>query len=789
MFKNYFKTALRNAKKTRFNSLIHILGFSVGIASVIFILLWVQKELSYDNFHKNGDSLFRVLNGQSSATFTPLAQAIREEIPEAADATRYRPIGNRLLKYKDQALNKNRFCVADPSFFHMFSFPFIKGTADTALNSPDSIVLTEETAAKLFGDENPMGKTIQVADRFDFQVTGILENVPSNSHMDFDVLAPFPFLNSLWGENLESWQGSSHLTYVQLREEVSPQIAGNKISEMVARHIRKNDVTMNLFPVRKLHLAPFPQWLDTPQGSMRYVYLFSAAAFFLLIIACINFLNLTSARGPVRAREVGVRKVVGASQKNLITQFLFESLFFSSLSLLLALALVLLFLPAVNNLLGQPLEAGLLLRPLSLAGLAGIVLLTGLLSGGYPAFILSSFRPARVLKGSLVTMGKRRFPLRVVLVVTQFALTIILLVGASIISKQLKFIRNYDLGFHKENIISMPATGSLLRRIAPAGNELIGHSGIVSLSLTSTLPGRNESTTSSITWEGKDPEEQVRFELIWADLGFQDTFDLEFLEGGYFSRERMSELRTGVVVNEAAVRAMGLTPEKAIGARLTDTSRGNSGQGQSTTIIGVVKNFHSRSLHYEIRPLVILFSRSPQDNLSIRIREGQMPETLKFLGGIWSKYAPDQPLDFRFFDDILDDFYRAERRMGSLFNIFALIAVFTSCLGLFGLAANMAERRTKEIGIRKTFGASETGIVRLLMKDFMLLLIAANVIALPAAYYLMDRWLKNFAFRIGANWIVYILAGGLVFLIAMSTVAYQSFKASRANPIDALRYE
>jgi putative ABC transport system permease protein len=787
MFKNYIKTALRNAKKTSVYSIIHILGYSVGIACVIIILLWVRSEVSYDNFHKNGDDLYRVLVGKSSATFTPLAQALRDELPEAIDATRYRPIGNRLLKYGDKALSKNQFCVIDPSFFLMFSFPFLQGSPETALSTPNSIVLTEETAQMLFGDENPMGKTMKVEGRFDFQVTGILKNIPKNSHMSFDVLAPFSFINALWGENLESWGGASHLTYVLLQKGSSLPEVSRKISEIVARHIDKKDVNMTLYPVRKLHLAAFPMWLDTPQGSIRYVYIFSAAALCLLIIACINFLNLTSARGPVRAREVGIRKVVGASQKNLVTQFLLESIIFSTISLLLAIVLVLLLLPLVNSVIGQPLQMAALLQPLSIVCLAGLALFTGLLSGGYPAFVLSSFRPAKVLKGSLVSVGKKRFPLRVFLVVTQFALTIFLLAGATIVTKQLQYIRNHDLGFEKENIISMPATGSLLRRIAPAGNELISNPDVLSLSLTSTLPGRNESTTSSYTWEGKDPDELVRFEIIWADLGFQDTFELDFVQGQYFSRERMTELSTGVVVNEAAIHAMGLPLDKAIGGRLVDMSQGDSGQARN--IIGVVKNFHSRSLHYEIRPLVILFARYAQDNLNIRIRAGKVPDTLNFLGGIWAKYAPDQSFDFRFFDDILDDFYLAEQRMGRLFNIFALIAIFTSCLGLFGLSANMAERRTKEIGIRKTFGASESGIMKLLLKDFMILLVAANVVALPISYFFMTKWLRNFTFRIEPSLLIYLISGGIVFLIAVSTVAYQALKASRANPIQSLRYE
>ena len=788
MFSNYLRTAVRNLLKQKTSSLIHLLGFSVGIACVLFILLWVRDELSYDRFHDRADNLYRVLLGTGSPTFTPLAPALKDELPEAVEATRYRPIGPRLVKYGEKGSHNNRFAVADPAFFEIFTFSFVGGTPSSALAGPSSIVITEGMAAKLFGSEDPVGKILNVEDRFDFEVTGVLKDLPANSHIQFDVLAPFSFLNRLWGEDLGSWGGASHLTYVELRKGSDPEAVARKISGIVARHTGNEELEMNVYPVIRLHLADFPMWLDTPQGSMRYVIIFSSAAVLLLLIACVNFLNLTTARASARAREVGVRKAAGAGQKDLVGQFLFESTLLSSLSLGLAVVAVVAMMPAVNNILGKRMSPAVFGEPWILVGLVALAVLTGFLSGAYPALIISSFSPAQALRGSPVSFGKKRYSLRAVLVIAQFALTIVLLVSASVVGRQLRFIRNHELGFHKENIISMPATGSLLQRISAAENELASYPGVESITLSSTLPGRNETTSSAVTWKGKDPDELVRFEAIWADLGFQETFDMTFLAGNYFSRQRLSELRSGIVVNEAAVRAMGLTPETAIGRELMNIPP-SSRDAENGTIIGVVKDFHSRSLHDAIRPLIIRFALNAQDNLSIRIRADQLRETLDFLAGIWAKYSPDYPLDFRFFDDIIDDFYRAEKRMGRLFSIFSLIAILTSCLGLFGLAANAVEQRKKEIGIRKILGASELTILRLLNREFLALIGAANLIAWPAAYYFMNRWLENFAFRTDPGWLVFLLSGTLVTLIALGTVAIHSFKAARTNPVDSLRYE
>ncbi len=789
MLKNYLKMTWRNTKRQKLYSGINLVGLSIAMVCIAFIVVWIRNELSYDRFHAHADSLYRILIGRGSPTFTPLAQAVKDEIPEAVQATRYRPIGNRHVKRGDRALSEDRFCVADPSFFSMFTFSFIKGSPDNALEDPLSIVMTEEMAEKLFRGEDPMGGTIRVEDRFDFKVSGVVKSIPRNSHLQFDLLAPFPFLHDLWGEDLDSWEGASHLTYVQLQEGSDPEVVSQKISELVARHTGNDEIEMNLYPVTRLHLAEFPLWLDSEQGSMRYVFLFSATALFILIIACINFMNLTTARSAVRAREVGIRKTLGGTEKSLMLQFLVESIVLATVSLILALIMAVVFRPIVNNLLGMQFTAGIFSHPEIILGLFGIAVLAGFLSGIYPAFILSSFSPSKVLRGTVTAVGRVKYPLRMGLIVLQFSLSIILLIGASVVHRQLEYVRDFDLGFNRENIICMPATGSLLRRIAPAGNELLGHPGVVSLSLTNTLPGRAETASPMVSWEGKDPNSLVRFEVIYADLGFQDTFDLTFLQGHYFSRERLSELRTGIIVNEAAVRAMGISPEEAIGKKLINIPVSSSREERNGSIIGVVQDFHSRSLHYNIRPLIIKFALTTQDNLSIRIAAGKVSETLEFLRKVWAKYSPDYPLSFRFLDDILNDFYRSEQRMGELFNLFALIAVLTSSLGLFGLASNMAERRTKEIGIRKALGASEARIVGLLSKEFLILLVAANILALPTAYYFMSRWLQNFAFRINLGWVTFLFSGVLVMLIALGTIGYRSFEASRANPVDSLRYE
>lgn len=793
MFRNNFKVAVRHLKKDRAYSTINIFGLGIGMACCMMILLWVQDELGFDRFHENAAQLHRVLyqSGEErySSTCSPLAAAVESELSEVSMATRYRPIGKRLIRYADTSIRCERFCLTDPRFFQMFTFPFIQGDVSNALSSPSDVVLTRKMADRIFGDEDPLGKTIQVEGRFDFQVTGILENIPRNSHIQFDVLARFEFLKSLWGEDLSSWGSNSHITYVRLRPGSDPEAVGERIDAVYQKNVPQAKGTLNLFPLTGIHLASIGMWVDEPSGSRTHVLIFSIIAGFILLIACINFINLTTARSMKRAREVGVRKTIGARRQDLIRQFFGESLLSAGLAFLLAVLLVPVLLPFLNNLAGKQMTAALMGDLPFIGGMIVIALATGLFSGSYPALFLASFKPVTALRALPGTGVTSRTTLRKGLVVLQFAISVFLIIGTFIISAQLRFIQRQDLGFNREGILTMPVTMAFLQQISPAGAEILQNPHIASLTLSNTLPGQRESTTSQIGWDGKDPDQTVRMELFWADLQFLETFGMEMAEGRFFSRSHVSELRNGIVINQTAAKAMGFIDESPLGKRMTNTPSGFSSQGQDATIIGVVKDFHTRSLHFPIEPLVIKYASYPQDNLSIRIRAGAIPEALDFLRGVWERTAPDFGFEFRFFDEVLDGLYRSEVRMGRLFRIFGGLAVLISCLGLFGLAAYSAQLKTKEIGIRKIFGASESNVILGQSRDFILLVLVSLLAAFPAAYLVGRKWLEGFAYRMRLDLWIFLVAGLLAMGIAFLTVSLQIWRAARADPVDCLRYE
>ena len=793
MFKNHFKVAFRHLKKNKAYSVINIAGLGIGMTCCMLILLWVQDELSFDRFHENADRLYRVLyqSGEErySTTCAPLAAALEAELPEVQMATRYRPIGGRMIKYQDKAFHGDRFCVVDVRFFEMFTFPFIKGDASNALDHPFAMVITEETAEKYFGDEDPLGKTLRLENRFDFQVTGVLKRLPKNSHLQFDVLARFEFLSDLWGENLSSWGSNSHITYVMLQEGADPSIAGSKTDTVYKRNNARAKGSLILYPMTGIHLAPFGTWVDAPPGSMTHVILFSIIAGFILLIACINFINLTTAKSIKRAREVGVRKTLGAQQRDIVRQFYGESILSAGLAFIVAILLIPFFLPTLNALSDKEMTIHVLGNIYIIGGILAITLITVLLSGSYPSLFIASFKPVKALKAMEPTGVGSRVSLRKGLVILQFAVSIFLIIGTFIITGQLRFIHQQDLGYDKQNIITMPVTGTLLQQISPAGREILRNPDIESITISNTLPGKRETTTSQIGWQGKDPNRRVRFEVLWVDLEFLKTFGLEMVDGRFFSRSYITELREGIVINEAAAKTMGFIDESPIGKRLTNTPVITSSQGQDATIIGVIRDFHSRTLHDPIEPLVIKFAPYPRDNLSIRIRPGAIPAALEFLQGIWSRFAPDYDFEYRFFDTVLGGLYLSEMRMGRLFRIFSFLAIFISCLGLFGLAAYSAEQKTKEIGIRKVFGARESSIIWGQSRSFILLVLISSLIAWPLAYLVGRGWLEGFAYRMRLELGIFLLAGIIALGIAFISVGMQVWKAARANPVDSLRYE
>ncbi len=789
MYRNYLKIAFRNIKNCKAYSFINITGLAIGIACCILILLWVQYELSYDSFHENSDLLYRVTQENYSVTCAPLARALKDEVPEVVMSTRYRPIGKRLVKYEESAFTGDRFCLVDCDFYSMFSFTLLSGDRDTIFEDPFSIVLTKDTAEKIFGTEDPVGKILNVENRFNFTVTGVLDSLPRNSHIQFEILARFDFLNKLWGENMNAWESNSHLTYIQLHENSDPSTALANINSTYLRHLPTANSKLRLFSVSEIYLSKMSQWIDIEPGSITYVIVFSIIAFFILIIACINFMNLSTARSIKRAKEAGVRKAVGARKSDLIKQFYGESIISTVLAFLLSILLIFASLPVFNNLSGKEFTPGSLMNFYIIAGIFLLALFTGILSGSYPAVYLSSFKPAHVLKTSPGGSIAGRSSIRKVLVVTQFTLTIVLITGTTVIYRQLDYIKNQELGYDRENIICLPVTYSLLRQISSAGQELVKNPDILNVSISATLPGFRETTTSKITWEEKNPDEMVSFESIIADLEFLKTYNLKIIEGRYFTRDYPTELRGGVVVNETAVKAMGIVGESPIGMELSNLPGSSSYHTDKMRIIGVVKDFHSRSFHHPISPLIIMYTPYANDNLSIRIREGKTAETLLFLDDIWKRFVPDYPFEYRFFDERLYDLYKAEDRMGRLFNYFAILAIFITCLGLLGLSSFVTQQRTKEIGIRKTFGATNSGILILISREFLVLIGIAVIIATPLSYYLTGKWLQRFAYRSDLVLWIFIGAGLITILIAFLTISFQTIKAAQTNPVNSLRYE
>jgi putative ABC transport system permease protein len=782
MFKNYLKIAFRNIIRHKGHSFINIAGLAIGMAVCILILLWIQHELSYDKFHEKADNIYRVIQERSPVTPTPLAPTLKKEIPEVIQATRYRWVGNPLIKYGEKSFSDDKLFLVDPSFFDIFSFKFLKGDPGAALKNPFSAVLTEKTAQKYFGDEDPIGKSILVDNRLLVKVTGVIENVPENSHIQFDLLGPFEFIRNLWGADINNWRWVSHRAYVLLQKNCRlPEVTG-KINDMIKKYMPDTNAKFYLQPITRIHLHT--EFDERERGSIAYVYIFSAAALLILLIACINFMNLATARGAARAKEVGVRKIVGAQKKDLIKQFYGESILSSIIALIIAVTLVELALPTFNALTSKHLSLDFSGNIFILSGFIFIALFAGLVSASYPSLFLSSFKPANVLRGASPTGPGAPSRLRKILVVTQFTLSIFLIISTAVVYRQLSYIKNQELGYEKDHIISMRVTGDLLKHLSAARNELLQNPNILAVTLTNTLPCRRETTHTKVNWEGKNPQEEIRVEVLKVDYNFLKTFDIPMVEGRFLSREHPTDVREGFVVNETAVKTMGFEDESPIGKRFELT-------GRKGKIIGVVKDFHSRSLHYKIAPLVIqhIAVDGDYDTLSFRLKAENFSSTLSFLEGVWKKYAPDYTFAFSFFDEEIDELYKSEQRMGNVFNYFTFLAIFISCLGLLGLVSFTAQQKTKEIGIRKVLGSTVPGIVLLFSRQFLIWVLAANIIAWPLGYYFMNKWLQNFAYRTGIGIDVFIISGAIALIIALLTVSYQSVKAATANPVDALRYE
>jgi len=787
MIKNYLKSALRNIKRHKGYAFINIAGLAIGMACCILILMYITTELSYDRYHEKADRIFRLgldatIGGTSVVTpisNVPSAPALVQGYPEVLDAVRIRTVSKRSVKYEDKVFYENGILYADNSIFNVFTFPLIKGDPSTALKRAYTIVLTQETAERYFGSENPMGKILNYNNEYDFTVTGVVENVPQNSHFTFDMLCSYETLYDTGGEIMEEWFNFRDYTYLLLTEGFDYKILENKFPALVEKHMggmlkaMGGEINFFLQPLTSIHLHSNLENEIRANSSMTYIYIFTAIGIFILCIACINFMNLATARSATRAKEVGLRKVVGAMRKELIWQFLGESLIYSVFSLMIAILFVRLATPFAESLSGRSMSLNIAEMPWLVPGLIALVLLVAFVAGSYPALFLSAFRPAQVLKGNLKA-GSASSRLRSFLVVAQFIISISLIIGTGVILNQLRFVKNKNLGFERENVIVIEVRDSSIRRsFESIKAEIRQIPGVLSVSSSSLVPGQEPSVQPFIP-EGYTEKQAQLMEIFGVDHDFFPALGMEIVKGRNFSPEYGTDSRSAVIINETAAKRYNWE---------------NVGKWETFTVVGVVKDFHRTSLHSVIAPQIIGNDPSRFDELAIRISPENSDTTLSLIREKWKEVDPTRPFEFLYLDGLIDRLYGTEERLSDIFSSFSVFAVFIACLGLFGMASFAAEQRTKEIGIRKVLGASVPGIVVLLSKDFLKLIVAANVIAWPLAYFGMSRWLQNFAYKSGIGVWVFFLTGILAVGIALATVSYQAIKAALLNPVDAIKYE
>ena len=804
MFKNYLTVAVRNLLRNKVYSIINIAGLSVGMACTILILLWVQYELSFDRFHKNADRIYRLTEnwnlgatrGKWAVTNWPAGPTFQREYPEVIRAVRFRPLYNKVLcSYKTEKFLIDGILFADDTVFDIFSFPLISGDPGTALSTAFSIVITEEIAKKLFGAEDPIGKIIKVGDDGGVTVTGVMQNVPPNSHLSFKALVSLETVFKLNPEHakkqMNSWAyGNINYTYLLLRENCNVNDLEKKFSAHIAKQAQEQlrvlggSIEYFLQPLTRIHLHSKLELDIAQRGDIAYVVSFTVIAVFILLIACINFMNLATARSANRAKEVGMRKVLGAQRGELIRQFIGESLLFSAISFILAVMLVELSLPLFRSLSGSNMSFQSITMPGLISGLFGIILIVGFAAGSYPALYLSAFQPVRVLKGTIAT-GTASSRFRGILVLVQFAVSVTLIIGTGIVLNQLRYMQNKPLGFENEHIVYFGPIGSDFKKSFETFKEAIqGYPEIAGVAFSSHIPG-DRPILELFLPEGFPPDQTRLMHQMSIDHEFIPAMGMEMAAGRNFLPTASADPARAALINETAARRLGWTDP--VGKTIVSY---RSPGPVTKTIIGVVRDFHIESLHKEIGPFFI--ENNPSDfhrYLLIKIMSGNLPATMEFMRIKWAEILPHIPFDFSFLDESFGRQYQADKKLQAIFSNFGILAIFISCLGLFGLASFTTEKRTKEIGIRKALGASVSGIILMLSKEFTKWVLAANAIAWPLAYFTMKQWLQNFAYRTEIAVSTFILAGVLALVIALLTVGYRAIKAARANPVAALRYE
>lgn len=811
MLKNYFTIAWRNLVRNRVFSAINITGLAIGLASCMLISLYVIDELSFDRFHEKSGRIVRatfkgtmaggIIN--ESHAMPPTAGALKADYPEVLEATRLRQSGKPLVLRNNRIYNDEKLAFVDSNFFSVFTLPFIQGNPKTALLEPNTIVLSETAARKYFGKTDVTGQIITFKDwNKTLRVTGVMKDIPSNSHFRFDLLGSMATLDEA---RSTSWLTSEFFTYLVLPEGydykkleaklpatvdkyISPQLKQSMGVTMAEFRKQGNNLELRLQPLTDIHLhSDFQYDLDV-NGDITYVYIFGAVAVMMLLIACINFMNLSTAGSSRRAREVGVRKVMGSEKSELVRQFLIESILLTSIAMVLAILFAVIGLPVFNELSGKNLSLQWDAVPGLIPATLGFGLLVGILAGSYPAFFLSSFKPIAVLKGGAAAIrlssSGRSINLRSALVVFQFAMSIVLIAGTTVVFQQMQFIRNKKLGYNKDQVIVVPVW-SLGKNVEAFREALTKDSRVERVSLSGYVPaGPSDNNNFTVNPDGKT-DRMVKTLRYDVDYDYIPTLGMTIARGRNFSREYGTD-SAGIIINETAVKTFGWTPENAMNRLITRND--NDGKKTAFRVIGIVKDFHFRSMHEQIGPLVMTLS-SGWGWMMVKTRSRDVSPLLAAMKSNWNGFQSDMPFSYSFLDERFNETYKAEQKTGQILATFAGLTIFVACLGLFGLATFTAEQRMKEIGVRKVLGASVAGIIALLSRDFLKLVIIALLIATPAAWWLMDRWLQEFAYKVDVSWWIFALAGVLAVAVALCTISYQSVKAALMNPVQSLRSE
>lgn len=802
MFKYNFKIAIRNILKNKEYTLINLMGLSIGLMSFLFIYLWISDELSYDRFHQYSDRIYRIAwisEMPQTRTPHPMTYTMVRDLPEVENAVSMTPIFgsglsqvDRLVKYGEKKYNEKDIFAADTTFFQVFSFKLVEGDPATCLKDVGSIIITEKIAKKYFGDEDPLGKiiTINFGQDVPFNITGVMQNIPSNSHFHFDFLISYVTMKAYDTSEFFTWADFGHYNYLLLHRGANPRDLEKKMVSWAIPYLdwppnyidrfKKGEIGFRLQPLKNIHLYSHLKWELETNGDISYIYIFSALGIFIILIACINFMNLSTANASRRNKEICIKKVNGASINQIRLQFILESIITACISMILAIILFEILTPAIGNIARKPfsLDYGSIYTLLSLTGLA---VLCGLLAGFYPAIFLSRISSASVMKGGTgLTIKKSR--LRNTLIVFQFSISIFLIIGTLNVSRQVNFLHREKLGFNSDQVVVIPIQDTLIRKnYESVKAEFLTSSSILHITAVSNIPGRRFNQ-NPIQWKNADEPESCS--EIRADPDFLETLGLQLVAGRNFSKDRPADLWDSFIINETAARLFDWKDPVNEEVTCFDDGWNHSGK-----VIGVVEDFHFQSLHTSIEPLIIQANPGSFNYFLIRINPVNIPKALSFIERKYGELDPEHDFTYFFLDDDFSKMYAAEGRMEQVTRYFTVLAILISCIGLFGLSAYSAERRTKEISIRKVNGASLLSLISLLTREFSGWIILSFLIAAPLAGYFIYRWLEHFAYKVTGSLLVYIVAGVTALVISWLTVSYQSLKVARKNPVDTLRYE